>query len=614
MKEPGVIQRILVCCLVAACPCVQGMAGEDIIVFRADFPGNRIAFPTNGELFLLESLDGKPVQLTDGLAPRSPALSPDGSELAFVSGLNISKMRINNRRIEPLTFNANPNVNYGNLDWSPDGRQILFIRFDGVETALCVLDVKDNTTQHIYQVEAPAQILRPSWAPDGNRILYAERNENRGIDGRLTVSLDLFITDDAGGAITNITNTPDTPEYLPAWSPSNSRIAFLGTIPPPPNPFQVYVMDVAQQAVTVLAAADTNRFPLAWTPDGAKILFRSQNGDADPGDIYVMDADGANVVNLTNSPAPELYAGWSPDGRQIAFDASIADNEVAIFIMDADGRNRRRLTFGGLNSAPHWSPDGRRIAFMSSRTGRIRIHTMDTDGRNVTQITDHRRDFDFVPIWSPDGHSIAFVSGDTQSLGLYLVDPESREETLVIQSNAIIPLRPAWSSDGETLTYTEAEFTGRPFDTNTVLMTIGVGGGAPSRLSTDVLADWGYPVMSPDGKRVLTGARRNLDDFSGLRVFVMNIDGSGRRALQAKFAPEIGFLGLVWSPDGSQIMASSVDIRQGRSGLYLIDISSETVSLWREDATQPDWVRPGHTYAVDARKKLITSWGVLKTK
>ncbi len=72
---------------------------------------------------------------------------------------------------------------------------------------------------------------------------------------------------------------------------------------------------------------------------------------------------------------------------------------------------------------------------------------------------------------------------------------------------------------------------------------------------------------------------------------------------------------LVWAPDGSQLMLSIGPIweNQGVRGLYLIDIASETVRLWMDDAAEADWVRPGFVYAVNHRQKRIATWAQIKT-
>ena len=64
----------------------------------------------------------------------------------------------------------------------------------------------------------------------------------------------------------------------------------------------------------------------------------------DPGNIYVMDADGSNRTKLTaSSYYGDFQPDWSPDGTQITF-SSKRDGNYEIYVMNADGANQTRLT------------------------------------------------------------------------------------------------------------------------------------------------------------------------------------------------------------------------------------------------------------------------------
>ena len=80
----------------------------------------------------------------------------------------------------------------------------------------------------------------------------------------------------------------------------------------------------------------------------AQITFVS--GKNKKTDIYVMDADGGNRRRLTNSPRDEWSPVWSPDGERIAFSSKRGDDwnqrngDWDIYVMDADGGNIQNLT------------------------------------------------------------------------------------------------------------------------------------------------------------------------------------------------------------------------------------------------------------------------------
>ena len=596
---------------------VQARNLEDKIVFVSE----RRGIP---EVFLVEGLDGRPFQLTRNLFASSPSISPDGTEVVFVSdppahAANILKLNIAKRRIEQLTHNAKQDIRYGSLDWSPDGQKILFIMVtdtpEDSKTDLCVMDIKERHIRHILQPDPPTWISHPSWAPDSNHILYHQ--DTRDSSG-------IFIIDDNGNNVINISQDPFA--FLPAWSPKRDQIGYIDLVATkhsPLHPLQIYMMDLTKASVTALTSGgDEEKIPLAWHPDGQKILFVTLSLIGQETlwtDIFVMDNNGENIINLTQTPEMEVWASWSPDGGQIVFDREVGENDSAIFIMEADGQNPQQLTFEpGLNFAPSWSPDGNKIAFLSDRNGAHRIYTMDTNGQNVQQVTHHGREFDGPPAWSPDGRWLAFVSGDDEGWGLYITDPQGHNENLIVRSNPI-PLsmlawnRPAWSPDGQHLIYVVEE------QNSAGLMKIRIDGDMPTRLKTDELVNWSNPVWSPGGNHLLFSAReaREPTALGDLRISLMNLDTSQKHVfvLPEAFQKNWAFNRLVWGPDGSQLILSvgeSVGEKDHQHSLYLIDIPNETMTLWMEDAKEADWVRPGFVYAVAAAGKRITTWAELK--
>jgi Tol biopolymer transport system component len=146
-----------------------------------------------------------------------------------------------------------------------------------------------------------------------------------------------------------------------------------------------------------------------------------------------MDTSGGNVRRLTNEPGYDGGPFFSPDGTRIVYrahhpadSADLADfrtlladglvrpGELAIWVMDADGSNKQRVTTeAGADFAPFFHPSGDRIIFSSNRNdpnGRnFDLFMINVDGTGLEQITVHG-EFDGFPMFSPDGTKLVFAS------------------------------------------------------------------------------------------------------------------------------------------------------------------------------------------------------------
>jgi Tol biopolymer transport system component len=166
--------------------------------------------------------------------------------------------------------------------------------------------------------------------------------------------------------------------------------------------------------------------------DGKKIVFTSmRNGDLD---VYTMDADGKNVRQLTHELGYDGGPFFSYDGKKIVYRAQhpkdekeeadykqllsrglIRPGNLEIWVMDADGKNKRQITHNGAaNFAPFFHPDGKRIIFASNvadvkNPRDFDLYIINIDGTGMEQIT-HYPDFDSFPMFTSDGKKLVWAS------------------------------------------------------------------------------------------------------------------------------------------------------------------------------------------------------------
>ncbi len=273
--------------------------------------------------------------------------------------------------------------------------------------------------------------------------------------------------------------------------------------------------------------------------------------------IWVMNADGSGRRRLTGPPGQSAIPAWSPDGRRIAFIRS-QDSESQIWMMNADGSGQRRLTAPpGSNTFPAWSPDGRRIVFVSTRQGSPQIHVMNADGTGAQRLTDPPGQ-STVPVWSPDGRRIAFVSTRDQGVPeLYVMNADGSGQKRL--------------SEPESFVTNPYERGQRQIATTGVLLGPG----------------WLHPAWSPDSDRVAFVVRVGRAEQATL---IVNADGSGLRRFATGYAP-------AWSPDGRRM--AFVVARVGDAHIYVanVDGSKPTRLTFSGVNLLPSWSPDGRRIA-----------------
>ncbi len=237
--------------------------------------------------------------------------------------------------------------------------------------------VDSDGVRNVSLTGADEAVLSPAWSPDGRRIVYTRFNEGMG-------SLQLLFL--AGGSTVTIPSTRNGLNYASAFSPDGRTLAYTRSGEGGTDIFRVDVGDMCcLQRLTVGRYAD-NLSP-TYSPDGRRIAFVSTR--AGPPQIYVMSADGTDQELLASfdfgatgsSFAPE----WSPDGAQVAFHRAI-EGRFQVFVLDLASRRVRQLTSAGRNEDPTWAPDGRHVAFVSTRSGRRQLWIVDTETGRIRQL------------------------------------------------------------------------------------------------------------------------------------------------------------------------------------------------------------------------------------
>lgn len=218
----------------------------------------------------------------------------------------------------------------------------------------------------------------------------------------------------------------------------------------------------------------------AWSPDSRTLVYRQDSS------IYVLALDESGAPGPAVKVSADLTVGrsgiWSPDGTRLAFQiygiSVTIDSELyTLDLQEGDFRNLSNRS-NALDGSAVWSPDGDFLAFISSRDGNPEIYIVDADGRDIRRMTDEIARDD-APSWSPDGSQLAFISDRSGFSGLYVL-PVADPANVTGPLDNLLRSTIRWSPDGTRLVYISTR------DGRGELYVVHAGGGSPRRLTNNI--------------------------------------------------------------------------------------------------------------------------------
>jgi TolB protein len=326
------------------------------IAASAPAPSGRIAFmryrlqndPLWSELFVANADGSHERKLThapNGFEDDHASWSPNGSSIAFQrcpstgdGSCAIFAVRPDGSHLRQLSRYCRPGgklpkcVDEHAPVYSPDGRRIAFVRFDGVPVAPGIQDglimVAGADLRHA-RVLVPYATLRSdpddlTWSPDGKRLAFTVNNDDgvaKPAGGRA-----LFVVGADGRGLRRLTPWSLRAGGRPSWSPNGSTILFanqpLGSDSNPgygadlytvrPNGTGLHKLTHNRGFVRILSGA--------YSRDGNWIEFPSTEGAVGESrglpDLFVMRSDGSGILQVTRSVAWDSSPAWSPGGNR----------------------------------------------------------------------------------------------------------------------------------------------------------------------------------------------------------------------------------------------------------------------------------------------------------
>jgi len=491
--------------------------------------GHEIAFVSGGDIWTVAAAGGEAhLLVTDPATESRPLYSPDGTKLAFVSTRtgsgDIYVLTLATGELMRLTYSDRPDALDG---WSHDGKWVYFTS--------AVNDVAGQGD--IFRVSSaggtPLEVSRERYlnefesapSPDGQTIaLMAKglssaqwwRNGHAHID-----ETEVWLKPVAESGKYTMLLKADAKHAWPMWSTDGKTLFYMSDASGAEN---IWAVPVATPA----SAKELTHFKegrVLWPSigDGGKTIVFERNfgiwkvdtvsGKAERVPIAlrgVAASPGVAHVTETNFTTMAL----SPDGKKIVV---IAHGEV--FAASAkDGGDAERLTHTATaESEPAWSADSMKVVYRTETgTGEGSGHSLvmyDFAAGKETSLTQAGNE-DANPQWAPDGKSIAYLRNDKEVHVVTVPAKDVAAADRVVATGTLPRSAVTWSPDSQWIAFTLDDK--RSFRNVNVVQASGGEVHPVSFLANGETAS--RIAWSPDGKYLLFDTAQRSEQVQIARV------------------------------------------------------------------------------------------------
>ncbi len=259
--------------------------------------------------------------------------------------------------------------------------RIAYVSKVGKHYTLNVADADGEGVQ--ASLTSPASIISPAWSPDGRQLAYVTFEGGKAI---------VVVQEVLSGQRRVLAAFKGT-NSAPAWSPDGQQLVVTLSRD---GGSQLYVIGTSGGAVRRLTQSSAIDTEAVWAPDGASIYFVSDRGGGPQ--IYRVPAAGGEPTRVTFNGSYNVSPAISPDGRLLTYIGRVGGAD-RVHLMELSSGNVRVLTDTSDDESPSFAPNSRLIVYATRLNGREVLMTTSLDGRIKARLAtpaDVRE-----PVWGP---------------------------------------------------------------------------------------------------------------------------------------------------------------------------------------------------------------------